>query len=83
MKVETDFLNQNRRKMEKLFHILLDPLRSSSRKERLTVALALMTIAFGFLVLTVNEIVVYVLSLVLLYFVAKLVKETSGEEEDA
>lgn len=67
--------------MKQLIHIILDPLLSSSLTDRLIVALTLMTIAFGFLVLAVNDIVVYILSLCLMLCIARLITELRGDDD--
>ena len=67
--------------MKQLMHIIFDPLRSSKLSERLVVALALVMIAFGFAVLAIDNIVVYIMSILLLLCVAKLIGEITEDED--
>lgn len=67
--------------MKQLMHIIFDPLRSSKLSERLVVALALVMITFGFAVLAIDNIVVYIMSILLLLCVAKLIGEITEDED--
>ena len=61
--------------MRQLYNIFAEPFRCAKPKDYAIAALAIMVVAFGFVVIAIDEYVVYLASVVLMLLLAWLIKD--------
>lgn len=68
--------------MKKMMDIFLEPLRNADERAMTVIKLALVAVTIGCMVAAVDNVIVYLMSLALLYTIMRLITECEEKGDD-
>lgn len=68
--------------MKKMMDIFLEPLRNADERALTVIKLALVAVTIGCMVAAVDNVIVYLMSLALLYTIMRLISECEEKGDD-